>query len=322
MTRIAACRLLSLLLLGTAIATLATPSAARAAQADCDRSCLQTFVDQYLKALVAHDPYKAGFGAGVRITENGQRMAFGYGLWKTASGDSSYRLYVADPQKGEVAFIGVLKEIGLPVIVAVRLKIERNQIIESETLVSRPRDPAMANPAGFRSPHPLLTSTLPPADRSSRDELIRIANSYFTGLDAEDSGKNVPFDEQCQRRENGIETARASDPKATPMAKLGCRAQFDTGFSKIVTAVRERRFPVVDEERGLVFSMVFFDHAGNVDAYTQPDGTVVPIKSPLFRRPMTLMIGELFRIQGGKIRQIEAVLQEVPYRMPSGWAGQ
>jgi hypothetical protein len=31
------------------------------------------------------------------------------------------------------------------------------------------------------------------------------------------------------------------------------------------------------------------------------------------------MIGELFKIQSGQIRQIEAVLLEVPYGMPSGW---
>jgi hypothetical protein len=319
MRRIIACRLFLGLLLVVGVASTVPARQAQAAEPACDRGCLQTFVDQYLKALVAHDPYKAGFGAGIRITENGQRLGLGFGLWKTASADSTYRLYFAEPATGEVGFIGVLKEVGLPVIVAVRLKVEHNQIMESETIVSRPRDPAMANPAGFRSPNPLLTAEIPPAQRASREDLIRIDNSYFTGLDEEDSGKNVPFDELCQRRENGIETARSSDPKASAMAKLGCKAQFDTGFSAIVTAVRERRFPVVDVERGLVFSVVFFDHAGNVASYKQPDGTVVPINSPIFRHPMTLMIGELFRIQGGKIRQIEAVLQEVPYRMPSGW---
>ena len=314
-----ACRLLLGLLLLGPVALSVQPRTAGAAEQTCDRSCLQSFVDQYHKALVAHDPYKAGFGSGVRITENGQRLGLGYGLWKTASGDSSYRLYAADPQKGEVAFIGVLKEVGLPVIVAVRLKIEHNQIMETESIVSRPRDPAMANPAGFRTPNPLLTTALPPAKRTSREEMIKIANSYFTGLAEDRSGKNVPFDDLCQRRENGIETARSSDAKASPMARMGCKAQFDTGFSKLITDVRERRFPVVDEERGLVFSVVLFDHAGNVESYTQPDGQVVPVTSPMFRRPMTLLIGELFHIEGGRIRQIEAVLQEVPYRMPSGW---
>ena len=102
------------------------------------------------------------------------------------------------------------------------------------------------------------------------------------------------------------------------MAKLGCKAQFDTGFSAFVTDIRERRFPVVDEERGLVYTVIFFDHSGDVESYTRPDGTVVPV-SGAFRRPLTFMIGELFKIVNGNIRQIEAVLLEVPYRMPSGW---
>jgi hypothetical protein len=32
------------------------------------------------------------------------------------------------------------------------------------------------------------------------------------------------------------------------------------------------------------------------------------------------MIGELFRVESGKIRQIEAILLEVPYGMSSGWS--
>jgi hypothetical protein len=32
------------------------------------------------------------------------------------------------------------------------------------------------------------------------------------------------------------------------------------------------------------------------------------------------MLGELFKIKSGKIRQIEVVLLEVPYGMPSGWS--
>jgi hypothetical protein len=38
-----------------------------------------------------------------------------------------------------------------------------------------------------------------------------------------------------------------------------------------------------------------------------------------YQRPLTWMIGEVFKIQQGRIRQIEAVLVGVPYRMPSGW---
>lgn len=37
-------------------------------------------------------------------------------------------------------------------------------------------------------------------------------------------------------------------------------------------------------------------------------------------RPWTWEIAELFKIENGLIRQIEAICQEVPYGMNSGWS--
>ncbi len=306
-------------LIVAATGLLASAESLSQAQQQCDRACLQGFVDKYLDALVAHDASRAPFSPSVKATENGQAVGVHDGLWKTANGNSTYRLYFADPDQGEVGFIGVIQEHDLPAIMALRLRVENQLITEAETIVARAQaNGGFAKPENFVKPIPILPTVLPPAERVSREEMIRAANSYFTGLDEEDSGKNVAFDKDCQRRENGSVTANSTDPKASPMAKLGCKAQFDTGFSAIVTKVRERRFPIVDVERGLIYTIIFFDHAGNVESYTTPEGKVVPING-LFRRPLTFMIGELFKIKRGKIRQIEAVLLEVPYGMPSGW---
>jgi hypothetical protein len=298
------------------------PLAVAQAQPPCDRKCLQGFIDKYLEALVARDATRAPFAPGVKATENGQALGVADGLWKTADGNSKYRLYFADVPQGQVGFIGVIKEHGLPAIMALRLKVQNQLITEAETIVARAQaNGGFAKPENFVKPIPILETVLPPAERVSREEMIRAADHYFTGLDEQDSGQNVPFDKDCQRRENGTVSANSPDPKATGMMKMGCKAQFDTGFSKIVTDVRERRFPIVDEERGLIFSIIFFDHAGNVASYSTPDGKTVPVNA-LFRRPLTFMIGELFKIKRGKIRQIEAVLLEVPYGMPSGWGEQ
>ena len=303
-------------------AAFAVISVAQVQAADapsCDRKCLEGTVDKFLDALVARDSSKAPFSPTVKATQNGQEIGVKDGIWKTATKNSSYRLYVADVEQGQVGFIGVLEERGLPALIALRLKVENKLITESELIISRPREGGLGNPKGFVKPFPNLVSTLPAAQRVSREQLISAADHYFTGLDQEDSGKNVPFDEKCQRRENGMITANNPDPKARGMAALGCKAQFDTGFSALVTAVRDRRYPVVDVERGLVFGFVFFDHRGNVESYTQPDGKVVPINGT-FRRPLTFQLGELFRVESGKIRQIEVILNEVPYGMPSGWS--
>ncbi|HKJ72589.1 MAG TPA: hypothetical protein VKA19_00605 [Alphaproteobacteria bacterium] len=291
-------------------------STARAADMSCDRACLKGVMDKYLAAMVAHDPSKAPFADNVKFTENGQVLTLHDALWATASANSQYRLYVLDPENESAGFLGEVKEHGNPAIIAVRLKVVDQKITEAEQIVDRPSANGFASPEAFKKPLPILTETLKPSEQVSREQMMEAANHYFTGLDTENTGKNVPFDPKCQRRENG--TITANNPDGKGMAKMGCKAQFDTGFSAIVTDVRDRRFPVIDTRTGLVFSLVFFDHAGQVKQYTQPDGKVVKI-SGTFTHPLTFQIAEIFKIKSGKIRQIEAVVNQVPYKMRSGW---
>ena len=85
-----------------------------------------------------------------------------------------------------------------------------------------------------------------------------------------------------------------------------------------VTRIRDRRFVAVDRERGLVFSFVFFDHAaGDTRNFTTPNGRQVTAGPA---QPWTWYIAELFKIDKGQIRQIEATLERVPYGMTSGWS--
>jgi len=42
---------------------------------NCNRACLENLVDQYLTAVVAHDPKKMPFSADVKYTENYQVLA-------------------------------------------------------------------------------------------------------------------------------------------------------------------------------------------------------------------------------------------------------
>ncbi len=82
--------------------------------------------------------------------------------------------------------------------------------------------------------------------------------------------------------------------------------------------IRDRRYLVVDEERGIVFMFGFFDHSGGATRnFKAPDGrsiTAGPVQ------PWTWQLGELFKVEGGKIHRIEALLHRVPYGMNSGWS--
>jgi hypothetical protein len=85
-----------------------------------------------------------------------------------------------------------------------------------------------------------------------------------------------------------------------------------------VWRIRDRRFVAVDRERGLVFAFGFFDHALGKDRtfQTPTDRTVTGGPS----QPWTWEIAELFKVEKGKLRQIEAVLDRAPYGMNSGWS--
>jgi len=112
----------------------------------CDRDCLKSFVDQYLEALVAHDPSLIPLAKTVKFTENGQTLKPGDGMWGCASGLGSYKLYFTDLEAGQIGFFGVVEESGHPQILALRLKIENMQISEIETIVARKLHGTMAEP--------------------------------------------------------------------------------------------------------------------------------------------------------------------------------
>ena len=67
---------------------LGSAGVARAADS-CDRACLEGMVNQYLKAVVAHDASSLPLAKNVRYTENGQQLPMTQGLWATATGDGS-----------------------------------------------------------------------------------------------------------------------------------------------------------------------------------------------------------------------------------------
>jgi len=98
----------------------------------------------------------------------------------------------------------------------------------------------------------------------------------------------------------------------------GCKKQFESGLMHFVSRIRDRRFVAVDRERGIVFTFNFFDHAaGKTRHYKAPDGRDI-VAGPT--EPWTWQQAELFKIEKGNIRRIEAVLQRCAYGMNSGWS--
>src|SRR5512147_1301298 len=122
-------RYTSLITLALAASLATTAPAAdqpqrRDRSADCNRACLEGFVNRYLDALVAHDPSRLPLADNVVFVENQQVLKLGDGLWRTATGLGRYRHYFADPERGQAGLIGVIEESGTKIIFDLRLAIE------------------------------------------------------------------------------------------------------------------------------------------------------------------------------------------------------
>jgi len=319
--------------IASALLLASTATAAAAQGAPCDRQCLEDLVDRYLGALVRHDPGAVPLAAAVRYTENGQRLNVGDGLWRSVKAKGKYRLVVADTEAQQVAYIGTLEEnnadplLGTPALIALRLKLVAGEIAEIEQFITRSVDAAKRVETLGR-PHPSFAEPVPAAERMSRADLVATANKYFTGMQQNDGKGDYPFAADCNRIENGMQTTnrptpageKRPDPKTAQnySAQWSCREQFESGLLHFVTRIRDRRFVAVDPERGLAFAFVFFDHAaGETRNFTTPSGREVTAGPA---QPWTWYIAELFKIENGLIRRVEATLERVPYGMTSGWS--
>jgi hypothetical protein len=354
LTLVAACLFASVIAGGCSPQTTPTqtgPAPASPVQTDsqsCDRACLEGFVEQYLDAAIAHDPKLLPLSPDVKFTENGQRLVLPDAHWKIMTGKGKYRLFVTDPEAGQVACLATIREegptdAGIASAIALRLRVVNRQITEIETLIPRPQMPmgppgsAAAAPRfpstaeiyeKMGAPHSLYTQTIPPNERMSRNDLIRVANMYFSGLEKNDGKGEYPFTDDCVRIEGGMQTTGVPlrpgqtrpDPRTATMysANWGCKEQFESGLIHFVWRIRDRRFVAVDQERGIVFSFAFFDHAlGKDRTYQTPDGRTITA-GPI--QPNGWEIAELFKIEKGLIRRIEAIMVSPPYGMNSGWS--
>jgi hypothetical protein len=290
----------------------------------CDRACLEGFVDRYLDAMIAHDPKPLPFARDVKFTENGQKLELGDGLWNTMDGKGKYRMFVTDVEAGEATFFGSISEEKTPAMLALRLKLRNRQITEVETFIQRSESSAR----GFERIGYPWTETIPAAERMSREDLLKVANMYFSGMQKNDGKGVYPFTDDCNRIENGSNSTNAPtpagqtrpDPKTSTgySAQWGCKEQFDSGLLHFVTRIRDRRYVAIDPERGLVLAFAFFDHSGgDTRTFQVPDGrTVTAGPAQLW----TWQIAEVFKIEKGKIHQIEAIMERAPYGMNSGWS--
>jgi hypothetical protein len=293
-----------------------------------DRADLIKLMDQYLAALVKHDPAGIPLAADVKLVENTQATPIGKGLWETSTGagKTDYKIYVADPAESRIGFMGLHEENGKPIQLGVRLKLENGKITEIDHMIWRTISDPM--PAGLMKPRPGLIEKLPDAERVSREEMVKAAGAYYDAIEQSD-GNAAPFADDCQRHEGGIASANNQAPlpkdadaigSIAQFGRMKCGEQLSTGVMAYITKINQRRVAAVDEEMGLVMIFSMFNHDGEPNP--------LPIKNvPGFTErtnewgQFNVGAAHIYKIRSGKIYEIEAMASlGMPYQASDGWS--
>ena len=225
-----------------------------------------------------------------------------------------------------------MKEAGGLVLMSLRLRLELGRITEIESVYYRaggggPSGIPTLDAPGYK-PEDMWFKSIRAAQRPTRQEMIAIADGYFTGLQHND-GKGIngtgtyPFTNDCHRIENGAPTTNVPRPANEPPNTVNgfamdCLAQFKLGYYFVVQNIHHRRYPLVDAERGIVWTHAVFDQ-GTVNEGVLSDGRKYAFK--FFNRPSSILVNEAFLIENGKIRRVEMIGPSSTYHLSSGWPG-
>jgi len=283
-----------------------------------DRSQLLTILDDCVAALAANDHSRLNWAKGSRYAENSVEFPAGDGVWRTCTGLGDYQWSLADTKTGQIARFGTLYEQEDHALFVLRAGVNGDGAIEEmEILVARPVDGGVPFLSADLAHRPELNDSLSHNERGERTRLIELANGYFDTLQQNDGVIHTRFHPDCQRRENGVQTTNNPQPNLAPISALGCEEQFALGYYKFDNWIRARRYPLVDEEQGVVLAGGFIDHDGQTREYGLTNGET---KTGFFLRPHSFAFLEAFRIRDDAISAVEAVFHFVSYRTRSPWA--
>ena len=248
---------------------------------------------EYLEAITSNDLSRLPLSPRVRSTENGIEKELGTGsIWGTPRRISSRQTFV-DPKTESIVFFGVVTNTATVHtgrsaqwwIYSVRLQTEHALITEVEEIVTDHIFAHYDKKPWEITPNPAFRSMLPEDEQISRDELISTVECYWNAVERSIDGYSLPFHPDAVRSECGTIT---TDALNFPNSARG-------DFVKTSNAgwrwdVLNRRFPIVDVERGVVVSFAELRMTEN----TNPDF-------------LPCIVAEAFKIESGLIIDLNAI---------------
>lgn len=287
------------------IATGCVAASTANAQIGCDRACLTGYIDGYFNALTVNDASSVPLASGVKITHNGKAMGLAETFWDNAD-SAIYRWDIVNERLGDTGTEAVIQNTdGTKTMLMIRLKVINGAITEVETIKANEGDAdRLWGPDQLTAVSPALQLSIPEAEQDSHYRLIAAAEGYWRAFQTNGTPDYHRADllPDSTRWENGFQT--------TGLVRDGAYVTTASGFDQgrfIGRNLWDRRYPVVDTERGIVLSIVRF-------------GLKDGMESQSVATTNSRLVGEFFAVKSGMIQEIHAVLFNLPESESTGWA--
>lgn len=276
------------------------------AQIGCDRACLTGYVDAWFNGLLSNKTDGVPLARDAKITFNNTVTDLAGTFWDSAEA-TPYRWDIVNQRLGDTGTEAVIRNAdGSLSMLMLRLKVANGAISEVEVIranqgeADRLWGPEMLLERGVTKN---LQFSIREAERDSYYRLIAGAESYWRAFQTNGTEDYHPADllPDSERFENGLQT--------TGVVRNGQYAFTAQGFDAgrfIGRNLWDRRYSVVDEERGIVLSIVRF-------------GLKDGMESQSVATSNSRIVGEFFIMKRGMIQEVHAVLFNVPESVPTSW---
>ncbi|MEP7312707.1 MAG: hypothetical protein ABI859_08990, partial [Pseudomonadota bacterium] len=270
----------------------------------CDRACLVRVVDAYIAGLVANDSARVPLAPDAKLTLNDDVVAPGRLFWDQAASVQS-RIDIANPRWGDTGTQAVINNAdGSQYVYSFRLKVKAGRITEVEAiLVRNAQEGGLYDVKALQKPNPNFNTRIRPAEQDSYYDLVTAAEGYWRAFNTNGTPeyRRAEFWPGVARVENGVRTTDVAVAGGVPMS---ASEQFDTG-RHAGRNIWNLRYPVVDEEYGVVMSVARFGLKSGA--------------KPQSASQVDRLVAEFFAVRKGIIWDIQAVMVNREDKLPSAW---
>lgn len=269
-----------------------------------DRVTLTGYIDTYFKALINNNASAVPLAEDVKITINGDIKSLAQTFWESAE-SVAFRFDIVNMRRGDTGTEAVIvNSDGTKTMFMLRMKVQGNRITEIETIkCNKGEADGIWDIDNLKAVSPSYLLSIREVERDSYYDLIGTAESYWRAFQTNGTPEYRPARllPDSRRYENGLQTTgMVKDGQYESTAK-----GFDTGFFK-ERNIWDRRYPVVDEERGVVLSIVRF-------------GIKEGMASRSEATTHSRLVAEFFAIKSGMLQEIQAVIVNRSDEQPTGW---